>query len=141
MKLRFLFLMALLSVATVMRAQNTLNVHQKDGTIMCFSFSQKPISTFDGTDVKVTTSEETVTFPFASVSKYTFEDGLTPTGVFAVKTSDPNDNSINIYNVNGQLIKTQNVTSDDDARLDVTGLPAGTYIIKSKSITYKYQKR
>lgn len=53
MKRRYLILL-LMAVAVIgAKAQNTLNVYQKDGTLLCFSFADKPITLFVDDDVVV----------------------------------------------------------------------------------------
>lgn len=141
MKRRFLILL-LMAVAVIgAKAQNTLNVYQKDGTLLCFSFADKPITLFVDDDVVVKTDKQILSFPFSSIDRYTFEDGLAPAGVLSIQSADSSSGSISIYDMSGRLLKTINPSSDSSAEIQTSDLPLGTYIIKSKNTTYKFQKK
>lgn len=135
-----LLLLLALSASLGVQAQNTLNVYQKDGTIVCFPFSSNPVTRFVDADVVITTTDQTVSYPFASIEKYTFDDGVTPTGLISIRGTERLDAPISVYNAGGQLVRSVTPT-DGNADLDLRSLPAGTYIIKNGTVTYKIQKK
>jgi len=122
-------------------AQNTLNVYQKDGTITCFSFSSKPESVFSGDDVIVRTTDQEVSFAFASIEKFTFEDGVTPSGIISTRNEGGKSAPIKVYNTNGILLKTVEPTEEGSTEFPLRDLPAGIYIIKNSTSTYKLIKK
>lgn len=122
------------------KAQNTLNVYQKDGTITCFSFSSKPESVFSGDDVIVRTTDQEVSFAFASIEKFTFEDGVTPSGIISTRNAAGQSAPVKVYNTNGVLLKTVEPT-EGSSELPLRDLPAGVYIIKNSTTTYKLIKK
>ena len=133
---RKVFLLLLSALFTGAHAQNTLNVIQKDGTITCFAFADKPIATFSGSDVIVSTTKTEVTFPFSSIVKYTFDDGLTPTGIFSTRNA-AKVYPVKIFNSAGAIVKTIETSSEGTAEVQINTLPAGTYIINNGTTTYK----
>lgn len=141
MKRNILFIVYLLLATTGAQAQNTLNVYQKDGSLLCFSFADKPITLFDGDDVVVKTNKQNICFPFSSIDKYTFEDGLVPTGIMSIQTLDSSSESISIYAMDGKLLNTGTCKNGNFTEIQIGDLPSGTYIIKNKNVTYKFKKQ
>lgn len=118
-------------------AQNTLNVHQKDGTVVKYGFSEKPTVTYTDTGIHLATTKVEVDYPFANLEKFTFSDEATAIDV--LKTEMTNDD-VRIYNTNGVLLKTVK-QSDGAASFSTSDLPKGIYIIKNGSTTYKIVKK
>ena len=50
---KFLTLIPIILFSIAGFAQNTLNIHQKDGEIFCCGFLDKPIVTYEGNTLKV----------------------------------------------------------------------------------------
>lgn len=50
-------------------AQNTLNIHQKDGEKFCCGFLDKPIITYEGNTLKVSTKNVSIEFPLTELDK------------------------------------------------------------------------
>lgn len=139
--MKILFFALLLLTAIGAQAQNTLNVYQTDGTLLCFSFADKPTTLFVDDDVIVKTDKQLLSFPFSSIDRYTFEDGHDPTGFMGIQMSDPSSEGISIYDMSGKLRKTVVPSNGNSAEIQTTDLPAGTYIIRNKDVTYKFQKK
>ena len=139
MKRQLLFLL-FMAIAVGVQAQNTLNVIQKDGTITCYAFADKPQTMFSGSDVIVKTDKTEVAFAFSSIEKYTFEDGLTPTGVLSTRFNGK-AYPVKIYTPAGALVKTIEPSAEGMAEAQINALPAGTYIINNGTTTYKINKK
>lgn len=118
-------------------AQNTLNVHQKDGIVVSYAFSEKPVVTFTGTYIHIVTIKVEVDYPFADMEMFTFYDEAN--GVDVVKARGSNC-TVSIYDINGTLLK---VIKQDEgtASFSTSDLPQGKYIIKNGSSTYKIIKK
>lgn len=135
-KLLLTFLWLFLGIASCF-AQNTLNVHQKDGAMVSYGFSEKPVVTYTATGVHLTTTKVEVDYPFANLEKFTFSEEANSIDI--VKTEKTNDD-VRIYNINGMLLKTIK-QNDGTSSYSTSDLPKGTYIIKNGKTTYKIIKK
>lgn len=136
-----LILFLLAAVAVGAQAQNTLNVIRQDGSFMCFRFSEKPQTTFEGNDVVITTDKQNLKIPFSTIKEYTFGDDLIATDVISMQAADSGLGTVYVYSINGILIKTIGSSNNKSVEIFTKELPAGTYIIKNNNVTYKYQKQ
>lgn len=119
-------------------AQSVLNIHQKDGTVVSYGFSEKPVVTYTEAGVHLSTAKVEVDYPFASLEKFTFTDGAADgiEQLSAVGTSD----DIRVYDMRGVLLRTIK-QSEGTAAFSTHDLPRGIYIIKNGKTTYKITKR
>ena len=136
---------ALTAAATAPRAATALIVHQKSGGTVMFAFKEKPVLTYRSSDgityLVVSEGQESVSYPFPDVQKLTFDDVAddmitritAPTGAAPQPTY--------IYNVSGMLVRTLQPSDDDNTSASLEGLPAGTYIVKNGTTSYKIIKR
>ena len=119
-------------------AQNTLNIHQKDGTLVSYTFSEKPILTYTETGVHLKTSKVEIDFPMSNLEKLTFSDEVS-NAISRVRTEGGNSDT-HIYSIDGTLLKSiknnLNATS-----FSINDLPEGIYLIKNGKATYKIYKR
>lgn len=136
-KLLFSALGVFLGVAAY--AQNILNVHQKDGVVVRYAFSDKPMVTYTDTGIHLVTTKVEVDYPMANLEKWTFEEGDAPVSVETITTSGTADD-IRIYTTSGVLVKTIS-QSEGTASFSTADLPAGIYIIKNGKTTYKITKK
>lgn len=135
---KLLLLSILLFSFCVMRGGTILNVHQKSGGIVSYSFSDKPNATMSGDNLVLKTSNVTVEYPISNLEKFTFSsetDGIAPI-VDKSKSLDV----ISIYSISGKLIKTIKPV-EGRLSVDTSELERGTYIVKNGSITYKIYKK
>lgn len=137
LKRHLLTILCLFLCAAACSAQNTLNVHQKNGTVVKYGFSEKPTVTYTATGIHLATTKVEVNYPFTNLEKFTFSEDATAIDV--LKTERTNDD-VRIYNTNGMLLKTVKL-SDGVASLSTTDLPKGIYIIKNGKTTYKITKK
>lgn len=130
---------ALLFVCATAFAQDALTVIQKDGQSYKFNFADKPVITYTETDLVLTTTSTEVQYPIADIQKLTFKDSE-ETKVETV--SEPvRDETFTVYSLEGKVVKTFKYPENGDMNSGTEGLPAGIYIIKSKSVTYKTIRR
>lgn len=133
---KLLFVLSLCS-SSLCFAQNTLNVHQKDGAVMSYGFSEKPVVTYTETGVHLATAKVAVDYPFENLEKFTFSDDVT--ALEAVRTVGTSDD-IRIFNANGLLVRTIR-QHEGTATFSTSDLPQGIYIIKNGKTTFKITKR
>lgn len=119
-------------------AQNTLNIHQKDGAVVSYAFSEKPVVTYTGTGIHLSTSKVEVDYPFDNLLRFTFSDDVT-IGIEQLRTTGASDD-IRVYDVRGMLVKTIR-QSDGTVGFSTNDLPRGIYIIKNGTTTYKITRR
>lgn len=134
---RSLIILSLFLCAETCFAQNTLNVHQKDGVVVKYGFSEKPTVTYTATGIHLATTKVEVDYPFVNLEKFTFSDEANAINV--LKTESTNDD-VRIYNTNSMLLKTVK-QSDGEASFSISELPNGIYIIKNGKTTYKIVKK
>ena len=101
----------ILFAATAMQAATALFVHQKDGGVVEYAFSEKPVVTYEDGYVVISAFEARVMYPLSNMQKFTFgevDDQVTrivaPTNVAPQPTF--------IYNVNGMLVRTLQPSED-----------------------------
>lgn len=135
-KLLLSFICLFIGVATSF-AQNTLNVHQNDGAVVSYGFSEKPVVTYTETGIHLATTELEIDYPFANLDKFTFSEVANSIDVV---TTDGTNDDVLIYNTIGVLLKTIN-QSEGTASFSTHDLPQGIYIIKNGKTTYKIVKK
>ena len=118
-------------------AQQTLNIFTKTQGVVSFAFADKPEITFPCADsLSVTSATLTVEFPYAEIEKITFTDGVDAVESFVVR--DGVDRVL-IYDLSGKLVS-QSKASRGRARVDLSPLRPGVYVVKDGKRTYKVRK-
>lgn len=123
--------------ATSAFAQNTLNVHQKSGGVVSYSFSEKPVVTYTEDGIHLVTNSVEVDYPLSNLEKFTFEDSTSPSGIIR---TEGGRSDVQIYSVGGLLVKTVKA-SEGTTTFSTEDLPAGIYVIKNGKSTYKIIKK
>ena len=143
MKKKFCLLPLLLALCIQGRCKSVqLVLHAKSGDEVSYALSEKPVVTYKGDVLILTTENTTVEYPLADLQKFTFEE--TADAVESVRMNQPKeDGTVRIYNVSGTLVRTIQSSENDgsDARFSTKDLPAGIYIIKQGIQTYKIRKK
>ncbi len=138
--LTLVLLVFMLAVGQSTWAGMALVVHQKSGGTVEFAFSKKPVVTYSGGNVVITSTEAKVEYPLSDVQKFTFSeetDGVERIVAPANQLPQPTY----IYNVGGMLMRTLQPNKDGTTPATLEGLPAGTYIIKNGTTKYKIIKK
>lgn len=130
-----------LFVATATWAGTSLIVHQKSGGTVEFAFSEKPVVTYSEGYLSISAQDRAVHFPLSNLQKFTFgeiEDDqvtrITPSVNVAPQPTY-------IYSIDGKLMRTLKPREDGTTPANLDGLPAGTYVIKNGTTTYKVLKK
>lgn len=136
------------SASAASRANFSLMVHRKSGGLVEYAFSEQPIVTYEGDYLIISsglidlegTGGASVWFPLDDVRKLTI--GETTENVTRI-TAPKNEKAhpTLIYTLDGKLVRTLQPSDDGTASASLDGLPAGTYVIKNGSLTYKAAKK
>lgn len=156
MKKLLLLLLPLMAFPIGMLAdsQNTLVVKLKNGAETTFFLKDKPNVTFEGTDLKVVSNKETVTFALSDVLRFTYvkkdasgidETVVDPTevsydGGVLVISQLKQGASVDIYSLDGKLLRQLTAHHSGTYRLNLSELPKGVYLVKADNVTYKIMK-
>ena len=150
-----LFMLLALPIGMLADSQNTLVVKLKNGAETAFFLKDKPNVTFEGTDLKVVSDKETVTFALSDILRFTYgkkdpsgidEMVVDPTGVsyedgVLVISQLKQGVSVDIYSLDGKLVRQLKAYRSGTYRLSLSELPTGLYLVKADNITYKIMKQ
>lgn len=150
------FVFLFLSVITLhISAQNTLTIHQSDGSQICFGFSEKPVIKYTETDMILTTTCVVVEYPLSSISKFTFTEKETSVSSIINDTAIPavilNDNIVcisgakssqlvSLIGIDGRVISTHKTDVNGLLYFSIEPLSKGIYIVKIESLICKITK-
>ena len=157
MKTRRVFpiLFLLLSFELGIRAQNAVEIYQIDGKVTTFAFSEKPVVTYSGSDLVMTTTKTTVQYPIYLLKKISFDVELDDAdvvkdvkadeqfsfrgGTITVMGGEPNS-QVYIFNIQGLKAGHYKLDDQGNASIPVSGLASGFYVLKTKRFTFKFRK-
>lgn len=154
---KFVYSLTLLLVTSLltMSAQNTLTIHQKDGSKFGYGFSEKPVITYTETDLILTTNSTVVEYPLSAIAKFTFTENETSVSDIRSEIKTPTlqlDNNtvqisgaeplqaVSLIDTDGKIISAYKTDANGSVSFSITELPKGIYIIKTKSLTCKISK-
>ena len=127
--------------ATQCLAQNSVNIFQKNGNVVSYTFDDRPKVEFTGEKLVVKVSTTAVEIPMSDVAKFTFDDSdFNETGIVNVRTGNIQSECVEVYTIGGKLVKKEKVTNGASS-FSTNDLTNGTYIIKNGSTTFKFIKK
>ena len=151
----FLLLFLLHSFALGMIAQNAVEIYQVDGKVSTFAFSEKPVVTYSGSDLVMTTTKTTVQYPIYLLKKISFDVELDDAdvvkdvkadeqfsfhgGTITVLGGEPNS-QVYIFNIQGMKAGQYKLDDQGNATIPVSGLVTGIYVLKTKRFSFKFRK-
>lgn len=148
-----LFILMAFSSGMNVMAQS-LVVWQKDGSCVLYTLDERPKTTFDKNVLIITTTKVRVEYPLEKVKRYTYDmtnginDANEQRGVTVRQTNDgvvlyhlAKGKWVAVYSTDGKRLLTCQSNGKQPTSLSLKSLPAGTYLIKTDSITYKILKR
>ena len=158
LKLLFLFGMFNIqcSMLNELRAQNAVAIYQVDGQVATFAFEEKPVVTYSGSELVLTTTQTSVQYPIYKLKKMEFTvDWDDPDAIEKVKETDTqfsfrggqltvgrgkSGSYVYLYNLKG--IKVAQYTLDENgcASIPMQTLPQDVYIVKTTGFTFKFRK-
>ena len=155
-KLQLLLLMLLaLPIGMLADSLNTLVVVLKNGSETAFFLKDKPNVTFEGTNLKVASDKQTVTFALSDVLRFMYvkkdSTGIDETVVDPTKVSYEDGvlvisqlkqgAFVDIYSLDGKLLRQLKASHSGTYRLNLSELSKGLYLVKADNVTYKITKQ
>ena len=141
--------------ATMTDVENAIAIYQKDGKVVKFAFSEKPVATYSGNDFVLTTTKTTVQYPIYMLQKVAFD--LTEDYVNLVKEvkreaqfcfegdmliingGDPGS-VVYLYDISGLKVGQYQLDGDGCTTLPIQHLRNKLYIVKTTRFTFKFRK-
>ena len=161
MKVKFTILSLLFAfaVTSVWAAdkQNTLIVLTKNNVMHQFVLADKPKVTFEGNQLKVTCEKASASasFNLSDIIRFTYE-GKDAAGIDEL-TVDPAEismeggtlvisqmkanSTVNVYSMDGKLVRQLTAQRAGTYRLSLSSFPAGVYLVKADNTTFKITKQ
>ena len=145
---KLILVLLMFSASVASWAEASLVVHRKSGGLVEYAFSEQPIVTYEGDYLIISsgminlegTGEASVWYPLDDVRKFTIgEVSENVTRITAPKNEKAHPTLI--YTLDGKLVRALQPAADGTTSASLDGLPAGTYVIKNGSLTYKAAKK
>ena len=145
--MRLLFTFLLTTLSSVAFAQNSIAIHQKDGNVATFAFSEKPVVTYSGNDLVLTTKQTTVTYPVYMLQKIVFDLKDIADDIDALEVEGKSEFSFQGETLNisggepGSSVFIYNMSNAIDARLETSTYNNKAVLYTSTAISgtnYKY---
>ena len=145
----------LLAFCSLAYGQNTIVIKQKDGQVARFSFTEKPVVTYMGDEAILTTTKTTVQYPIYLLQKITFDIDWNSTdikemvidkptfcfqGDAIIISGDVPGTLVRLYSVGGSLVGQYRSDTQGRVTIPLHQLDKGIYIVKSRSIAFKFRK-
>lgn len=138
-------------------AQKSVAIYQTDGQVATFAFTEKPVVTYSGSDLVLTTTETCVQYPIYNLQKMEFPvEWDNPDAVREVKETDATfsflDGQLSVsggkpgavvllYNMKGIKAGQYCLDENGHASIPTGGLQRDIYIVKCQSFTFKFRKQ
>lgn len=155
--LRLLLLASAISThaATAADTENAIAIYQKDGQVAKFAFSEKPVVTYSGNDLVLTTSKTSVQYPIYMLQKVAFDvtDEIINDveevkreaqfrfegGMLVISGGDPGS-IVYLYDISGKAAGQYVLDSEGCATLPIQHLGQQLYIVRTTRFTFKFRK-
>ena len=124
-----------------------------NGEPVIISLAEKPVITFTDNTLHIVTEATEVDIPVADITGGTFvEDdpstikdpdlvkAMMSAGRVCFSGLEP-FSTVNVYNVNGQLLKKQTAGNDGTVVIDLSNQPKGCYVVRSATQTIKFTNK
>lgn len=149
------FLLFLFALPCFSADKNTLVVHMKDGTSVCFLLAESPRVSFAGDSLRIVSSVADATLLRSEVRRFEFgadasssvADVPTAAGECVITENLLSVSglsvgaSVRLYSLDGRLLRTACASDTGVATLSTDDLPVGVYVINFNSTTFKFMKK
>lgn len=156
-KLLLSLLLFAFSALTFAQKKDVLSILMKDGTSVYFLLEEKPLITFENSDVKVVSSTDEAVLERAQVDRFEFVDEV-PTAIeeleeeIAREKFEMTRNAIHLsglapgckvqlFSISGQSILATAANENGAVTISIDSLPAGIYLVNYNEITIKFIKQ
>lgn len=159
-KILIAFVVLMMMAPMALFSQNNVMIaHLKNGLVAEFLFKYEPVITFTDTDIVLTTTMGSITYPLANLTKFTFSKKDLPTTeveeieedvrkvTFSIDEYTINidgakaDEAVHVIATDGKVVGAYKTDQDGVLSFSIADLPDGTYIIRSEEITFKILKK
>ncbi len=135
--------------------QNCISIHQKDGMVMNYYFTDKPVVSYSGSDLVLTSSSVTVQYPLHTLRKMTIEGVGDATAIDEVVVPDTefsfSEEGANVrgekpgtpfyvFDMKGMKCAEGTIDAEGKANIRLSSLPSGIYIVKTQSTSFKIKR-
>ena len=141
----------LLAVCCTGYAQNSVTLYLKSGRSVSYTFQEKPVMSYSGNELLVSTQEVQIQYALESISKLCFEDNSQTTVEevinadvrFAVSadaitlTGEKPESDIYIYDMNVVCAGRNSTDAEGNAEISIRELKEGLYVVKTVSLSFK----
>lgn len=129
-----------------------------NGARIAYPFAEHPHLTYSDGDIVITTAKEQLSYPHASVRKFTLADEdisqgentkIAPTernaqwyrqgDVMVFSDCTPGE-CVAIYDAQGHLLQQHTISTDGTLQIPLHSFAEGVYMVKIESVTYKFIK-
>lgn len=139
--------------ASAAYTNDDLVIETKDGNTVSYHLKDRPVVTFEATDLVLTVSDVAVKYPVADLKGIHFAGEIT--SVSNVKVSDiafsvsgseiaanglAKGEKLEVYTIDGKAVAASVVDAQGAAAVDISGLSTGVYVIKAGKKAYKIMK-
>lgn len=151
--MRKLYTTLLLACSLMAGAQNAISIHQKDGKVANFAFSEKPVVTYADNQLVITTTKTSVQYPLYLLQKIDFEltdataiEQVKPDAKFRFTdgtlyiTGGAPGSQVVIYDMRGMTEGQYRTDDAGNAVISLQSLSKGLYIVKTNHFTFKFTK-
>ena len=157
MRKKLFMCLLLTGITMMMLAQDAVAIHQKNGTVITFAFMEKPKVTYSGSDLVLTTTKTSVTYPVYLLQKIVFDinwDELTGiektevkadaqfrfNGTSLLVSGEVPGSTLSIYDMKGVLVGQYGLDDSGCTAISLGHLAEGIYLVRTKSFTFKFHK-
>ncbi len=122
-------------------AQTTLNVWLTNGGVENYSFTENlSLKTSSDTELTLISGNVEVIYTIANIRKLTINNKEAEDIAASIQTREAQtaeESQVAIYDTSGTLVTTLQKNPKNVTQVDLKGLPAGIYIVKSKQTQFK----
>ncbi|MBR4847797.1 MAG: T9SS type A sorting domain-containing protein [Bacteroidaceae bacterium] len=156
-KLLLSLLLFTFSALTFAQKKDVLGIFMKDGTSVYFLLAEKPLITFENSDVKVVSSTDEAVLVRSQVDRFEFVADV-PTDVEDVQEKVEREKfeltrnaihlsgltpgcKVQLFSIGGQSILATAANENGAVTISIDSLPAGIYLVNYNEITIKFIKQ
>ena len=156
-KLLLSLLLLTFSVLSFAQKKDVLSIFMKDGTSVYFLLKEKPLITFENTDVKVVSSTDEAVLERSQVDHFEFVNE-TPTAIEDVEEELDREKfeltrnaihlsgltpscKVQLFSIGGQSILVTSANENGAVTISIDSLQAGIYLVNYNEITIKFIKQ
>ena len=135
--------------------RNCIAIHQKDGMVLNYAFTEKPVITYSGSDLILTTGSISVQYPLHTLRKMTIVGAEDLTAIDEVTFPDTEfsfsdegakvrgekpGTPFYVFDLKGSKVYQGVIDAEGRASIPLHTLPQGIYVVKTQSTSFKIRK-